>query len=50
MILKAKTPLAKTMLKHKETAKVSELDIHNLINFFSHKKEFANHFEILSRN
>ncbi len=33
--------------KHKDKAKVSELDIHNLIKFFSNKKEFANHFEIL---
>ena len=50
MILKAKTPLARIMLKHKDTAKVSELDMHNLLNFFNYKKEFANHFEILKRN
>ncbi len=47
MKVKAKTPLAKVMLKHKDKAKVSELDLHNLIKFFSNKKEFSNHFEIL---
>lgn len=47
MKIKAKNHFAKAMLKNKTTANISELDLHNLLNYFGSKDNFDNHFEIV---
>ena len=47
MKIKAKNHFAKAMLKNKTTANISELDLHNLLQFFGDKESFNNHYEIL---
>jgi len=47
MKVKAKNHLAKCILKDKTTANISELDLHNLLNYFGSKDNFDNHFEIV---